>query len=154
MIAVICCTAIASSCNNEHKAMENKAMEHYAMKAPLVAPSKEEILGWMRKQGQSYRALEYDHQNKNILVLLVQVGFGMPIEEIFVYGKSEEQSEWALILYRPTDTKVEVREGPDRLSFCTIAGDIIIEQSFDTIGPLGETARRKRAEKLSGVSKP
>jgi len=117
----------------------------------LAAQSKESLLAWSKQIGYT-RASEYSHGNTTILVLLVDRGSGVRLDYIYVYRMSPEPKakEWHLVLFRPTDTEVVVQVTNGRMVFLTKAGDVILEQPLDAVGPLGEQVReklRKRGEK-------
>lgn len=120
------------------------------MKVLSRAPTKDAILAWAKEQKGYPRAFEYRRDKNDVIVLLIDRGSGVRLDNIYVYGMSEGESEWSLVLFRPTDTEIKVQEEKETLVFSTLTGDVVLRQSFDAIGPFGDRVRRKMGGK--GVS--
>lgn len=115
------------------------------MEVLFSAGTKDAVLAWGKQQHGYCRSVDYSHGENKVVVLLIDRGSGVRLDYIYVYATSKGQKEWRLILFRPTDAEVEVREVEGKLVFRTVTQDVILVQSLDAIGPFGEMVRRKAA---------
>ena len=112
--------------------------EKSGSKKPLFSSdSEEEIFAWGEKQNYC-RAFEYTHDENHAIVLLNDMGSGVFLDQIYIYGKSKGMKKWRLVLFRPTDIEVTVHQENDKLIFKNESSDtkdVILEQSLETLGP-------------------
>ena len=113
-------------------------MQIQVMEILRTANSKEDILDWGRGFCQIF---EYEHGCNQVIVMLEDIGSGLTIQRIYIFGKPKDSQGWGLILYRPTATTVGVRQENGKLIFTnerTESKEVIFEQSLEVLWPVGE----------------
>ena len=115
-----CCVCIAACCFPNHTSAETQTME-----LPWKAGSKERIIEWAKHNGTSHRLHEYRDGEKRALVTVIDVASGVRRDHICIHVW--ERGEWHLILYRVTNTSVEVRYAEGLLVFKSGGGDVLLE---------------------------
>jgi len=103
------------------------------MEVLYSAGSEAAILVWVKQQRGYSRSFEYKQDTHRVIVLLLDRGSGVYLDEIYVYCMSDDEEKWRLVLFRVTHTKVTVEEKGGNLVFKAENGDIILEQSLNVL---------------------
>jgi hypothetical protein len=108
-----------------------------------MADSKEDILVWGKQRdiwgpqhGGYCQIFEYKHGDNNAIVLLEDVGSGVTLHNIYIFGKSKDMKTWHLVLSCSTNTQVGLHQENDKLIFTDVRTDtnkIILELSLEIL---------------------
>lgn len=141
-LVLICCFCAFAifGCQAKTELSESKQIKTVMIEFPEGVLDKESLLFWGEhrsvwgpKQGGYCRVFEYSNGNHQAIVLLEDIGSGVHLDRIYLFGKSTEMKDWRFVLFRPTCTEVNVYQEKDKLIFTTVSGDVLLEQSFDTL---------------------